>query len=63
MGHNGCDGSQASGPWAIGSGYRFNTRFLPRFLIVVKSPPDVACSRAFVASPWRVLFWTFLGYL
>ena len=23
MGHNGCDGSQASGPWAIGSGYRF----------------------------------------
>ena len=29
MGHNGCDGSQASGPWAIGSGYRFNT-FLDR---------------------------------
>ena len=25
MGHNGCDGSQASGPWAIGSGYRFTT--------------------------------------
>ena len=25
MGHNGCDGSQASGPWAIGSGYRFST--------------------------------------
>ena len=24
MGHNGCDGSQASGPWAIGSGYRFS---------------------------------------
>ena len=23
MGHSGCDGSQASGPWAIGSGYRF----------------------------------------
>ena len=23
MGHNGCDGSQASGPWAICSGYRF----------------------------------------
>ena len=23
MDHNGCDGSQASGPWAIGSGYRF----------------------------------------
>ena len=23
MGHNGCDGSQASGPWAIGSAYRF----------------------------------------
>ena len=23
MGHNGCDGSKASGPWAIGSGYRF----------------------------------------
>ena len=23
MGHNRCDGSQASGPWAIGSGYRF----------------------------------------
>ena len=23
MGHNGCDGSQACGPWAIGSGYRF----------------------------------------
>ena len=23
MGHNGCDGSQASGPWAMGSGYRF----------------------------------------
>ena len=23
MGHNGCDGSQAFGPWAIGSGYRF----------------------------------------
>ena len=23
MGHNGCDGSQASGPRAIGSGYRF----------------------------------------
>ena len=23
MGHNGCDRSQASGPWAIGSGYRF----------------------------------------
>ena len=23
MGHNGCDSSQASGPWAIGSGYRF----------------------------------------
>ena len=25
MGHNGCDGSQASGPWAIGSGYRFSS--------------------------------------
>ena len=25
MGHNGCDGSQAPGPWAIGSGYRFST--------------------------------------
>ena len=25
MGHNGCDSSQASGPWAIGSGYRFST--------------------------------------
>ena len=25
MGHNGCDGSQASGPWAIGSGYRFKS--------------------------------------
>ena len=25
MGHNGFDGSQASGPWAIGSGYRFTT--------------------------------------
>ena len=25
MGHNGCDGSQASGPWAIGSGYRFTS--------------------------------------
>ena len=25
MGHNGCDGSQASLPWAIGSGYRFTT--------------------------------------
>ena len=24
MGHNGCDGSEASGPWAIGSGYRFS---------------------------------------
>ena len=24
MGNNGCDGSQASGPWAIGSGYRFS---------------------------------------
>ena len=23
MGVNGCDGSQASGPWAIGSGYHF----------------------------------------
>ena len=23
MGHNGCDSSQTSGPWAIGSGYRF----------------------------------------
>ena len=23
MGHNGCDESQASGPWAIGSAYRF----------------------------------------
>ena len=27
MGHNGCDGSQASGPWAIGSGYRFTCCF------------------------------------
>ena len=25
MGHNRCDGSQAPGPWAIGSGYRFTT--------------------------------------
>ena len=25
MGHNGYDGSQASRPWAIGSGYRFTT--------------------------------------
>ena len=25
MGHKGCDGSQASGPRAIGSGYRFRT--------------------------------------
>ena len=24
MGHNGCDGSQASRPSAIGSGYRFS---------------------------------------
>ena len=24
MGHNGCDGSRASGPWAIGSRYRFS---------------------------------------
>ena len=31
MGHNGCDGSQASGPWAIGSGYRF-TPAAPRAL-------------------------------
>ena len=30
MGHNGCDGSQASGLWAIGSGYRFTT-----FLIIM----------------------------
>ena len=29
MGHNGCDGSQASGPWAIGSGYRFNNIIIP----------------------------------
>ena len=28
MGHNGCDGSQASGPWAIGSRYRFTIRNL-----------------------------------
>ena len=28
MGHNGCDGSQASGPWAIGSGYRFSSGLL-----------------------------------
>ena len=26
MGRNGRDGSQASGPWAIGSGYRFTRR-------------------------------------
>ena len=26
MGHGGCDGSQASGPWAIGSGYRFSIK-------------------------------------
>ena len=25
MGHNWCDGSQASGPWAIGSVYRFTS--------------------------------------
>ena len=31
MGHNGCDGSQASGPWAIGSGYRFSTKSLAKF--------------------------------
>ena len=29
MGRNGCDGSQASGPWAIGSGYRFNILLNP----------------------------------
>ena len=29
MGHNGCDGSQASGPWAIGSGYDFSGALFP----------------------------------
>ena len=31
MGHNGCDGSQASGPWAMGSGYRFSGSRRPGF--------------------------------
>ena len=46
MGHNGCDGSQASGPWAIGSGYRFSraepwiayTRVIPRAQRLAYSP-------------------------
>ena len=38
MGHNGCDGSQASGPWAIGSVYRF-TATLRSFLGVRLLPP------------------------
>ena len=35
MGHNGCDGSQASGPWAIGSGYRFNIPLVCNYSLLV----------------------------
>ena len=34
MGHNECDGSQASGPWAIGSGYRFTIKFVHQRTLV-----------------------------
>ena len=37
MGHNGCDGSQASGPWAIGSGYRFTPTCLEMERVLVCS--------------------------
>ena len=43
MGHNGCDGSQASGPWAIGSGYRLNTPMCATYVCVcLTSLPGVA---------------------
>ena len=42
MGHNGCDGSQASGPWAIGSGYRFKTlQFHFGTNLSTKTPPII----------------------
>ena len=39
MGHSGCDGSQASGPWAIGSGYRFS---MPTYPAYGENPPTNA---------------------
>ena len=44
MGRNGCDGSQASGPWAIGSGYRFN----PPFSQLANVPTTIALEGATV---------------
>ena len=44
MGHNGCDGSQASGPWAIGSGYRFNNFSGEAQWPRVVAAPDAHCA-------------------
>ena len=46
MGHTGCDGSQASGPWAIGSGYRFST--------APATGPVGQLGRPSVSGPWGV---------
>ena len=50
MGHNGCDGLQAFGPWAIGSGYRFSMGCYPKLsgrccplAVVATSPGGVQC--------------------
>ena len=52
MGHNGCDGSQASGPWVIGSGYRFTGAVLGAFLVLdVLGTNNAQLGR----------FWPFLG--
>ena len=41
MGHNGCVSAQASGPWAIGSGYRFSTAERLAKLLSRSVDPDV----------------------
>ena len=48
MGHNGCDGSQASGPWAIGSGYRFTRS---QSLCGVGSCPSTCVRMKVLATP------------
>ena len=51
MGHNGCDGSQASGPWAIGSGYCFTDRssFFPCILHIM-----MICGKLVLSSTRKV---------
>ena len=56
MGHNGCDGSQASGPWAIGSGYRFSIALLSEY---IRDNLSMAIIKREMVDAWSQHGWSF----